>query len=223
VPTLGGVQRGHDERVDLEEDERRSQDQREHERDRGRRREGLANPQRHRLVAFRRQRQVADVAVEVDRHPAEHRPGRRRGVLRGPLEHPDHATELNRDVPRVPGHGVRGLEWTVASANLRLGLVRERAVDHPQEPVVLPEAQSEGDPDDRERHDQPCPQLLEVVDGAQPVLVPDGTDDCSDRAQHRLAPARSATRATPPSLRVLAVRACTSGLRARISARAGRD
>jgi hypothetical protein len=78
-------------------------------------------------------------------------------VFRGPVENRDQPTELNRSVPRVAGHRVRGPERPVTSANLGLSLMRERTVDHLQEPIVLPEAQSEGDTNHHERHDQPCP------------------------------------------------------------------
>ena len=58
----------------------------------------------------------------------------------------------------------------MAGADLRLGLMRERPVDHVQEPVVLPEADAESDPDDHERQRSARAHLVEMTDGGEPVL-----------------------------------------------------
>ncbi len=55
--------------------------------------------------------------------------------------------------------------------DLRLGLVRQRVVDQRQKPMVLPEAEAEGDPEGEQRDDDPGPQLVEVADQAQVVVV----------------------------------------------------
>jgi hypothetical protein len=39
--------------------------------------------------------------------------------------------------------------------------------------MVLPEAQPDGDHERRDAHEHPRPQLVEVVDDAQALVVPD--------------------------------------------------
>ena len=78
------------------------------------------------------------------------------------------------------GHGARALlhrvgraERAVPRADLLLGLVRERRVDDVQQRVVLPHAEGERRRDHGQADDQPRAQLLEVVDHAEVLLVPD--------------------------------------------------
>jgi hypothetical protein len=72
----------------------------------------------------------------------------------------------------------------VARAYLLLGLVSERSVDHVEQPVVLPEAEAEGNADHHQRSDQARTELVEVADRAQSLLVADGSQRGADRSQH---------------------------------------
>jgi hypothetical protein len=45
-----------------------------------------------------------------------------------------------------------------------------------EQQVVLPEAERQGDDEDEDADDQPVAQLVEVLDGAEPVLVGDRPD-----------------------------------------------
>ena len=52
--------------------------------------------------------------------------------------------------------------------------VRQRPVEQVQQRVVLPEANPEGDGQHDPADDQPRAELIEVLDDAQPIFVPDG-------------------------------------------------
>src|ERR1035437_4030493 len=64
----------------------------------------------------------------------------------------------------------------VGAVRLRGG---QRPVEHVEQVVVLPEADGEGDREHDAADDQPTSQLVEVIDDAQSILVP-------DRAPHYL-------------------------------------
>ncbi len=86
-------------------------------------------------------------------------------MLTGRVEHIYDGMQLDRDVAGTFSDRVRGSERPVAGPYLRLRLMRERPVDELEEPVVLPEAEAERDPDHHERRDQSRAQLVQMTDG----------------------------------------------------------
>ena len=166
-----GLERGDQVRVQLVEEHRQREDQREEQRDADRRRERLADPERDRLVALRRRGEPGDRVAQAGRDRAQRGAGRRARAAPGPLECADQRGELRRDRARLELVGVRRAERPVPGADLLLGLRRQRRVDEVQQFVVLPHADGERRDQHGERHDQPGAQLVEMLDDPQSLIV----------------------------------------------------
>ena len=104
--------------------------------------------------------------------------GRRR-LVRGPGEcrrGPRRLGELL--APPGPNRPVSPERWLAPSS----GWSRQRPVEHVQQRVVLPEATREGDRQGGRTDDQPRAELIQMVDDAQAILMPDGPYDLRHRA-----------------------------------------
>ena len=76
---------------------------------------------------------------------------------------------------------VRLAQRPVSVSDLLGGLVGKGRVDDVQQPSVLPEAEAECHADDGQRHEQPRPQLVEVTDERQLLIVADAAQRRAQR------------------------------------------
>src|SRR4051794_6445181 len=174
---LARRERGQDEGVHLVEEDRQRDDEREVEGDGERHHERLADARGDRPALRHGLGQGAGGGGEAGGGAGELLPVSRRADLPRPGHLPE---RLRRPVDAPPQPRLRrGDPGQPAALGrlLRRGRRRlERLVEDLEQPVVLPEAEAEGDGQRDRADDEPRPQLAEVVDDREPVLVADGPE-----------------------------------------------